>query len=60
MGRDVTFAEIVIASYLIWMKTVLAEDSTEWYEINSWFVGRWDTFLGALEGYKILPSSRVR
>lgn len=60
MGRDVTFADIVIASYLIWMRTVLGEDSPDWYEINGWFVGRWDIFLGTFEGYKIVPSSRIK
>lgn len=60
MGRDVTFADIVIASYLIWMKTVLGEDSPDWYEINGWFAGRWDIFLGTFEGYKIVPSSRIK
>ncbi|CAL1712297.1 unnamed protein product [Somion occarium] len=54
MGETISYADIDIASRLIWTKIVLGEDSNEWGRFKIWNDGRWDQFLKSLEKYEVL------
>ncbi|KAI0720565.1 hypothetical protein C8T65DRAFT_735893 [Cerioporus squamosus] len=45
MGDRVSFADVVVASYLIWMKLILGPDSKEWMDMMEWDGGYWERFM---------------
>jgi glutathione S-transferase len=51
MGDTVTFADIVIASFLQGLKLLFGENSEEWKDIASWSGGRWVQFLKDMDKY---------
>ena len=48
MGDIISWADVFLASYLIYFKIIWGEDSEEWKDIASWNQGRWANFLRAL------------
>lgn len=50
MGDTISYADIVIVSFLIWMKRVL--EVKEWKDIESWHGGRWDALLNSFAKYE--------
>ncbi|KAL0961168.1 hypothetical protein HGRIS_006140 [Hohenbuehelia grisea] len=52
MGNTISWADITIASTLIWFKRVFGENSGEWKVIVSWNDGRWGKRLHAFEKYQ--------
>ena len=51
MGDAPTFADMVVGARLMWMKTVLGEDSDEWKTVEKWHGGRWAQLLDDLQPY---------
>ncbi|KAJ6530975.1 hypothetical protein DFH09DRAFT_1409652 [Mycena vulgaris] len=49
MGEAPCFADIWMASYVLWIKQVMPE---RWEEIKEWHGGRWATLLGNTEKYE--------
>ncbi|KAJ6530958.1 hypothetical protein DFH09DRAFT_1183768 [Mycena vulgaris] len=49
MGEAPCFADIWMASYVLWIKLVMPE---RWEEIKEWHGGRWATLLGNMEKYE--------
>jgi glutathione S-transferase len=49
MGDKISFVDIVLASYLTWIKTMLGEGSDEWKEIISWNNHRWEKLSEAFD-----------
>ncbi|KAG2147741.1 uncharacterized protein EDB93DRAFT_1240599 [Suillus bovinus] len=47
MGDAFSYADIIVASYLLWFKRVLKED--EWVRISSWNGGKWAQILADVE-----------
>ncbi|KAG1822105.1 hypothetical protein EV424DRAFT_1472288 [Suillus variegatus] len=47
MGDTFSYADIVVACYLLWFKRVLKED--EWARISSWNGGKWAQLLADVE-----------
>lgn len=41
MGTTISFADIVLASYSMWIRKILGEESEEWKDIISWNGSRW-------------------
>ncbi|KAF4617477.1 hypothetical protein D9613_006282 [Agrocybe pediades] len=51
LGETISWSDLNIASWTIWMKVTFGEDSKEWKDIASWQGGRWSKLLVDLEKY---------
>ncbi|KAJ8517428.1 hypothetical protein ONZ45_g5389 [Pleurotus djamor] len=51
MGDTITFADISVASFIIWLRVIWGEDSEQWKDIKSWHNGRWERLLDGLSKY---------
>ncbi|KAK7690190.1 hypothetical protein QCA50_006841 [Cerrena zonata] len=54
MGNIPSYADVDLASRLIWAKVVLGEDSEGWGKIKQWSGGRWEQHLKLMEKYENL------
>lgn len=54
MGQTVTFVDLVIAGYIMWIKKVWGARSAEWIEVKGWHMGRWAALLMSLEKYETI------
>ena len=54
MGDQVSYGDIVIASFLVWTRIVLGEDSPEWRAVKGWSEGRWAKFMDAFKAYEAI------
>ncbi|OBZ68988.1 hypothetical protein A0H81_11337 [Grifola frondosa] len=52
MGETISYADITLASFLIWIRKVLGPDSQEWKNVKRWDGGRWGKFMEAFEKYE--------
>ncbi|EIW59606.1 uncharacterized protein TRAVEDRAFT_147690 [Trametes versicolor FP-101664 SS1] len=41
LGENIGYADVTIASILMWMRVVFGEESKEWKEVTAWDGGRW-------------------
>ncbi|KAH8818976.1 hypothetical protein DL96DRAFT_1622576 [Flagelloscypha sp. PMI_526] len=52
MGEQVTFADIVVISWLRWLKVIFGEDSERWKDISERFSGgQWGKLIAGQSGY---------
>ncbi len=51
-GDQPIFADIILASYFIWMRNMFGTDSEEWRMIASWHGGRWEELLALMKQYE--------
>ena len=51
MGDVVSYADIIVASWFLWFREGLGEESAEWKRMMGWHNGRWARILAALEKY---------
>ena len=54
MGDKICYADITIASFLLWAKIVWGEDSQEWKTVAGWNGGRWMKLLDAFKTYVVV------
>uniref|UniRef100_A0A8H7XQ77 GST N-terminal domain-containing protein n=1 Tax=Psilocybe cubensis TaxID=181762 RepID=A0A8H7XQ77_PSICU len=59
LGNKISFADIVVASHLIWLRKVWG-DRQEWKDIAEWNGGRWENLLNALEKYASIDVGEVQ
>ncbi|OJT08102.1 hypothetical protein TRAPUB_1037 [Trametes pubescens] len=52
LGDKIGYADISIASYTVWIRVVLGEDSKEWMDFKTWDGGRWATYMDAFKQYE--------
>ncbi|KAJ3533355.1 hypothetical protein NMY22_g7363 [Coprinellus aureogranulatus] len=52
MGESVSYADLVVSAYLIWIKRILKEDSDDWREVERWDGGRWKRLLESCKVYE--------
>ncbi|KDR72915.1 hypothetical protein GALMADRAFT_73344 [Galerina marginata CBS 339.88] len=52
MGDTLSFADINIAGYLIWLRIVWGEDNERWQEMLTWHGGRWKGLMEKLKKYE--------
>ncbi|KAF8157811.1 hypothetical protein B0H34DRAFT_706156 [Crassisporium funariophilum] len=52
LGDTISWGDLVIASYTIWLKIVWGENSKEWKDISGWHGGRWVKLVDALGKYE--------
>ncbi|KAF5377892.1 hypothetical protein D9615_006807 [Tricholomella constricta] len=57
LGKEPTFADFVVASFILWCKKIWGPDSSQWKDIMSWNEGRWEAFIKGLEKYETGPVS---
>ncbi|PPQ85501.1 hypothetical protein CVT25_006581 [Psilocybe cyanescens] len=60
MGNEASWGDIVVASYLIWLRIVWGQDSQQWKDIAGWHVGRWARLLQDLEKYAIIDAGAIQ
>ena len=48
MGDTASWADFFLSAFLMYIKTILGEDSEEWKDVASWNEGRWKNLLHAL------------
>ena len=54
MGDKPCFADIIMASYLIWGRVIWGEDSQRWQAVLGWNGGRWAEFMDAMKAYEAI------
>ena len=56
MGNTVgiTYADIRLASFLLWFKACFGRGSEEWGNIMAWDGGRWARFMTAFESWEVV------
>ena len=54
MGDQVSFADIQIASTLMWVKRSLGENSEEWKRVSGWNGGKWKRIVNRLSPYEVI------
>lgn len=52
LGDTLCYADILAASYLMWVRVLFGKDSEEWANITTWQDGRWATFMKDMEKYE--------
>ncbi|KJA20281.1 hypothetical protein HYPSUDRAFT_142565 [Hypholoma sublateritium FD-334 SS-4] len=52
MGDTTSWADFIVGSWLIWLRTIWGEGSQQWKDVASWHGGRWAKVLGDLEEYQ--------
>jgi len=51
LGDTISWSDLVLFSFLYWIKLIWGEDSKEWKDIASWNGGRWEAHISALQKY---------
>jgi glutathione S-transferase len=51
LGDTISWSDLVVFSFLYWLKLIWGEDSKEWKDIASWNGGRWEAHINALKKY---------
>ncbi|PCH40177.1 acyl-CoA N-acyltransferase [Wolfiporia cocos MD-104 SS10] len=51
MGDKTCYADITVASWMVWMKRCLGANSHEWAQVETWDGGRWGRFMEYFEQY---------
>ena len=52
LGEAPSWGDIVVASFLVFLRIVWGEDSPEWKDVSSWHNGRWAGIVEALKKYE--------
>ena len=52
MGDSISYADITVAGFLVWIKIVVGEDSKDWQDVLKWNDGRWARFMEAFKRYE--------
>ncbi|KAF8625628.1 hypothetical protein AX17_006813 [Amanita inopinata Kibby_2008] len=54
MGKTLSFMDIVVISWSLWLRNVFGKDSQRWKDIASWNDGRWGRLVESLAKYEVL------
>lgn len=54
MGNTVSFQDFDVASYTLWLRRILGEESEEWKNIINWNDGRWGRLIEGFRKYEKL------
>ncbi|KAJ3502346.1 hypothetical protein NLJ89_g8929 [Agrocybe chaxingu] len=52
LGETPSWADFVAASYLLWVRILIGEDSEEWNDLQTWHNGRWKALFAAVKKYE--------
>ncbi|KAI0632208.1 hypothetical protein C8Q77DRAFT_1059646 [Trametes polyzona] len=59
LGDRIGYADITIASFLIWIRVIYGENSKEWADIKTWDDGRWAKFLEGFAKYETVDEGEA-
>jgi len=51
-GDKMSYADLFIAAWLMWVKRILGSDSSEWVELMTWDNARWGKLMGSVGQYE--------
>lgn len=51
-GKTLSYADLELVSYLLWMKVVVGPENPEWKAVEGWDDGRWAKLLALTEKYQ--------
>lgn len=54
MGDRVSYADFIIAGWLVWAKRVWGPESEDWKTVASWHGGKWEKLLKTIERYEVV------
>ncbi|KAF8999578.1 hypothetical protein BDZ89DRAFT_1082707 [Hymenopellis radicata] len=54
IGNKLSWADIVVGGFVLWTRTVLGAESSEWKAMSAWNGGRWAQLLKDLEPYEVV------
>jgi len=52
LGETPSWADTVMAGYIIWLRILWGEDSQQWKDVMSWDGGRWNALIEGLKSYE--------
>ncbi|CAA7266718.1 unnamed protein product [Cyclocybe aegerita] len=52
LGETLSWGDIAVAGFLIWLRIIWGEESREWKDIESWHGGRWKALIESLKEYE--------
>ncbi|KIM81117.1 hypothetical protein PILCRDRAFT_97761 [Piloderma croceum F 1598] len=52
LGDTISFADVTIASWVLWIKRSIGAQSQEWKDIEEWNGGRWSTYIAQFKEYE--------
>lgn len=52
MGNKISYADVTIAGYIVWMRTTFGSESAEWKDILTWQNGTWANYMKNFERYE--------
>ncbi|KAI0356412.1 hypothetical protein OH77DRAFT_1519948 [Trametes cingulata] len=55
-GDKIAYADVTVASYLMWMRAILGASNEEWVAVESWDGGRWARFMEAFKAYEAVDA----
>lgn len=53
-GETLSYADLELVSYLLWMKVVVGPENPEWKAVESWDGGKWAKLLALTEKYQVV------
>ncbi|OJT03278.1 hypothetical protein TRAPUB_6146 [Trametes pubescens] len=59
LGDLIGFADVTLASFLVFMRVVLGEDSKEWADLKTWDGGRWARYAEAFKRYESVDVGEI-
>ncbi len=55
-GDKISYADLVVVSYLLYIKTVLGPENPEWKEMEGWNEGRWRKLFELTKKYQVVDA----
>ncbi len=55
-GDKISYADLVVVSYLLYIKTILGPDNPEWKEMEDWNEGRWMKLFELTKKYQVIDA----
>lgn len=53
-GGTISFADVMLAARLLWIKKVFGDGGDEWQTVRSWHGGRWGALIDDLKQYEVV------
>lgn len=54
MGDTITYADLVLAAWILPFRRILGVNSSEWQSIRTWDGGRWERLLDSVTKYEVV------
>ncbi|KAF8625943.1 hypothetical protein AX17_006669 [Amanita inopinata Kibby_2008] len=54
MGNTLSFTDITVVSWTLWLRNIFGKDSQRWKDITDWNDGRWGRLVESLAKYEVI------